>query len=237
MKAASTLLAVLAIIGALAAGALWYFVKGQKETLIAERDSLQVQKMQLEGVRADLTGQIADATTRITGLTNELNESKTRNTTLEARANQLNRDVMQARADAESAEAGKRAAIEESSTLRRQVQELTASLGGAEERIKSLESGASRFATIATNTDGAPAVTPLINTSVASVGPRSAFVVINAGSTQGIRNAMKLAINRDGEIVAQAVITETRENVSVAQIIPNTLSKEPRSGDSAYTVN
>jgi chromosome segregation ATPase len=248
MKAASTFLTVLAILGALAAGALWYLIKGQKETLTSERDGLRVEKASLEATRTDLTNQVNDLTGRNSALNSELGESKTRNTSLEARVNQLNRDVAQARANTESAQTDARKATEEAANLRRQVIELMANLEGTkaseeanrlalQERIKELETKLTNPYASSGNAEGEK--TPLITTSVASVGPRSAFVVLNAGTEQGLRNQMRIAVSRGGEIVAQAVITEVRGNLAVAEIIPNTLSKSnaPRSGDEVFTVN
>lgn len=242
MKAASTLLTVLAILGGIAAGALFYLIKGQKETLISERDGLRVEKASLEAKRDELNGQVVDLQGRNSAMSSELGEVKTRNTTLEARANQLNRDLAQSRANAEAAQNDARKATEESALLRKKTIELTAELETAREgqsgEIKELRDQLAKIkenGLIPAANNGAPL--PTINTSVASVGPRSAFVVLNAGSSQGLAAAMKLAIRRDGEVVAQAVVTELRENLAVAQVIPNTLTKAPRSGDSAYTVN
>lgn len=243
MKAASTILTVLAIIGGLAAGALWYLVKGQKEALIDERNGLQAAKTQLETDKTNLTQQVDDLTSRNGALSSELGEVKTRNTTLESRTVQLTRDLAQSRANAETALSDARKATEESANLRRKVLEITSTIEGiraeSESEIVQLRDELTRLKTLGITPSSAVAEgekVPLINTSVASVGPRSAFVVINAGSTQGLRSQMKLAINRGGEIVAQAYISELKDNLAVAQIIPNTLVKAPRAGDDAYTV-
>jgi uncharacterized protein YhaN len=244
MKAASISLSVLAILGALAAGYLWYSVKGQKEQLTAERDGLRVEKASLETIRDNLTAERDNLTSRNNQLSNELTQANTRNTTLEARVNQLNRDLTQARSAAESAQAEARRVTDEASGLRRQVIELTANLEAVRNSSRAeIESLTARVEELTARTGGAG--TPgaeadpakIIVTTVASVGRRSSFVVLNAGSSNEVQNNMRVAISRNGQVIAQAIVTDTRENVAVAEIVPATLASAPRAGDEVFSIN
>jgi DNA mismatch repair ATPase MutS len=67
---------------------------------------------------------------------------------------------------------------------------------------------------------------------VMAVGPESAFVVINRGSRQGIRPSQSLLVSRGTEIVAQVLTSDVREDLSIAQVEPNSLRSALHQGDS-----
>ncbi|MCF7686740.1 MAG: hypothetical protein K9M98_08230 [Cephaloticoccus sp.] len=71
------------------------------------------------------------------------------------------------------------------------------------------------------------------NSTVVSVGPADAFVVVNYGATHGAMPTQQLSIMRGTEILATALISDVRENYSIAQIQPQSLRGALHKGDSA----
>jgi uncharacterized phage infection (PIP) family protein YhgE len=68
---------------------------------------------------------------------------------------------------------------------------------------------------------------------VVGVGPQNAFVIINFGSTHGAVANQRLRLSRGTDTLAQVEISNTRENYSIAQVLPGTLSGKLRKGDAA----
>lgn len=240
MKSAAQILSVLAILGALAAGGLWYMIKGQKEELIQQRDTLTAQLNTANGQITTLNGKVGELETANTALNTELAETKTRNTQLEARFNQLNRDLNATRSELTTAQEAGRRLQAEVTQLRRELVDARASsdagqLAAAQARIADLERQLN-----AANAAGlrlAPGErVPLLNTNVAFVGPEAAYIVVGIGSTAGVKRDMMIAVERNGEIIAQARVVELREDAAVADVIPNTVTSVPAVGDAAYTV-
>jgi hypothetical protein len=69
--------------------------------------------------------------------------------------------------------------------------------------------------------------------TVLTVGPESAFVVLNFGSARGAQLGQKLNVSQGNTIVATVTISDVRGNFSVAQVLPDTLRGVLQKGDSA----
>ena len=72
--------------------------------------------------------------------------------------------------------------------------------------------------------------------SVLSVGPQNAFVVVNFGSARGAQLGHRLTISQGNAVVATAVISDVRANFSVAQVQPESLRGVLQKGDSAVLI-
>ena len=72
--------------------------------------------------------------------------------------------------------------------------------------------------------------------SVLTVGPESAFVVLNFGSIRGAQLGQKLTVNQGPHVVATVLISDVRPNFSVAQVLPETLRGVLQKGDSAVLI-
>ena len=70
-----------------------------------------------------------------------------------------------------------------------------------------------------------------------TVGPKSSFVVINLGYTSGVRLDHLLEIQRDGKLVANIQVTEVKENLSIARILPESMANDPEVGDIVISGN
>lgn len=82
-------------------------------------------------------------------------------------------------------------------------------------------------------------VGPVLSTSrtrstlVVSVGPSDAFVVLNYGASHGALPAQKFLIQRGTEIIGTALISDVRDQYSIAQVDPQSLRGALHKGDSA----
>jgi hypothetical protein len=72
--------------------------------------------------------------------------------------------------------------------------------------------------------------------TVLNVGPQSAFVVLNFGSTRGAQLGQKLTVSQGNTVVATVVISDVRASFSVAQVQPDTLRGVLQKGDSAVLI-
>ena len=76
-----------------------------------------------------------------------------------------------------------------------------------------------------------------LNGEVLTVGAQSSFVITNLGYTNGIRLDHLLNIQRDGKTIAQLQVTEVKENLSIARILPESFKTDPKPGDSVVSGN
>ncbi len=68
---------------------------------------------------------------------------------------------------------------------------------------------------------------------VVGLGPRNAFVIINFGTRHGASIDQQFDVTRGADVLAIVKISQTMENYSIAQVIPDSLSGSIRKGDAA----
>jgi hypothetical protein len=72
--------------------------------------------------------------------------------------------------------------------------------------------------------------------TVLTVGPESAFVVLNFGSARGAQLGQKLAVSQGIAEVATLLISDVRPNFSIAQVVPDPLQGVLQKGDLAVLI-
>ena len=72
--------------------------------------------------------------------------------------------------------------------------------------------------------------------TVLTVGPSSAFVVLNFGSTRGAQLGQRLTVSQGTETVATVLISDVRSQFSIAQVQPDTLRGVLQKGDTAVLI-
>ena len=75
------------------------------------------------------------------------------------------------------------------------------------------------------------------NGKILTVGPQSSFAIVSLGYTSGIRLDHLLEIERDGESIAKIQISEVKENLSIARILPGSMKIDPKTGDFIVSPN
>jgi hypothetical protein len=195
---------------------------------------------------------------KLTALGAELDRTHAKLTAVESRATELDGELRLARSDATQArndatqaktvlslyESTARALADEVAALRKDLDETRASNASpqAVEAYKNTIADLEKQLAAARNgaaAPGAAGASTAVFTSragratVLTVGPESAFVVLNFGSARGAQLGQKLNVSQGNSVVATVLISDVRTNFSVAQVLPDTLRGVLQKGDSA----
>jgi len=124
-------------------------------------------------------------------------------------------------------------------TLNREIASLHERIQAAEEQARELQACRLRIAELENTLallrrkglpipadDGTPPA------SIQGVGPDNSFVVIDLGTSQGLRAGQKLLVRRGTEVIATVLTSEVREHYSIAQVDPYLTREALRKGDS-----
>jgi septal ring factor EnvC (AmiA/AmiB activator) len=205
----------------------------------------------LEASLATATEQTGTLKGKLTALDAELERTNAKLAASDARATELDRDLNQARTDAAQAksvvavyESTARALADELVELRKDLADTRASNASPEavQAYKNTIAELERQLAASRNGAAAPTVvgaSTAVFTSragratVLTVGPESAFVVLNFGSARGAELGQKLNVSQGNTVVATVLISDVRTNFSVAQVLPDTLRGVLQKGDLA----
>jgi len=69
------------------------------------------------------------------------------------------------------------------------------------------------------------------------VGKEASFVVLDIGYNNGVRLRNELYVLHADTPVAKVHVTEVKENLCIAHVLPGTIRKRPQSGDSVASLN
>lgn len=182
---------------------------------------------------------------QLVALDTDLGATKTKLTAAEAEKVQLTRDLKGARTDLAQLETEKSRLSAEAAQLRQALVTAKANVGDSaklaqyEDRIASLEQQLAAARTAAPSVPAGPVLSTnrARSSVVVSIGPSDAFVVVNYGAAHGALPAQKLLIQRGTETIATALISDVREQHSIAQIDPESLRGALHKGDSAVLAN
>jgi hypothetical protein len=72
--------------------------------------------------------------------------------------------------------------------------------------------------------------------TVLTVGPSSAFVVLNFGSVRGAQLGQRLNVSQGTETIATVLISDVRTNFCIAQVQPDTVRGVLQKGDLALLI-
>lgn len=252
MKSLTNIFSILAILGAIASGVFFLLnskdknqlqlnVQSYGTQLAVERATIRKQNEELEANAAQLDQ-----------ISKNLEEARSNITVITARSNQLKRDNQRFTDELERRLENEESLQRALADLKKEMAELratTISLEKAEtyeQTIASLESEILRLKSVQSNAAntvqntlpaGARAAPAGLNGIVLTVGAQSSFVITNLGYTNGIRLDHLLNIERDGETIAQLQVTEVKENLSIARILPESFKTDPKPGDSVVSGN
>jgi small-conductance mechanosensitive channel len=181
-----------------------------------------------------------DQAAQLTELDASLGEAKSKLTVSEARNVQLGRELTSLKDLLQASRAQEQARGEELASLRtelasgRNATATPAVIAGYEAAIARLEQQLAE-AQAALPVEPVPVLTTNRSrtAAVVSVGPSSAFVVINYGANHGAMPEQRLKIQRGTDTLATVHISDVRENHSIAQVRPGTLQAALHKGDFA----
>jgi chromosome segregation ATPase len=258
MNIASILLRILAILGAVTAVVLFFILGDQKDQLQAELDDTQTRARQLEGQLSTARNERQEAQTQVETLTTQVEEAQAQNNTLQNQLVRTRQELAQAqqlistreqeaealRADANRirrdllAERNRIAELQQnldeqdSAALRTSIRELERQLRETELRLQDLQQDDPQYVA---QPDRREAPREALRGEVTEVGPQSAFVLLNIGSLDGVRENAPVMIRRGGRYIGRANVTEVHDEISVARVAPGT--GRIRAGDIAVTSN
>lgn len=183
------------------------------------------------------TTQKEDLQKRLTALDAQLGATKVNLTAAELRVAETVRDLAQARSLLTVREQNEQALTREIADLRRQLvasQQNAAELERYQNRVSELEQTVALLQGRAGITAGSVFSSGRAQpAAIVTVGPENAFVVINYGSRRGAKVDQALVIRRGTETLATVLISDVRDNFSIAQVEPASLRGALRKGDSA----
>ncbi|MDE0769224.1 MAG: hypothetical protein OSB19_12640 [Opitutaceae bacterium] len=252
MKSLTNVFSILAILGAIASGVFFLLntkdknqlqlnIQSYETQLAAERATIRKQNEKLETNAAQL-----DQTSK------NLEEARSNITVITARSNQLKRDNQRFTDELERRLENEESLQRALADLKKEMAKLRATtislekaetyeqtIASLESEILRLKSVQSTVASVVQNTlpAGAKLAPADLNGAVLTVGAQSSFVITNLGYTNGIRLDHLLNIERNGEIIAQLQVTEVKENLSIARILPESFKTDPKPGDSVVSGN
>jgi hypothetical protein len=262
MKPLTLILCVIAILGSVASTFFFFQIGTAKEQLQQEVAVAATQATQLQGKITEAAAQSDALEKRLAALDSELGEAKSKASAADARSTQLGRETTQLRTQLTAKTEAAQALTTELSQLKQELAQikLTAATTAAEQSeeykttIANLQARITDLIAINTkanarggkagrgvNADTAPdatAPTPLIvedadGFQVVSIGVENGFVVIKAGTAQGIQPQQNLIISRVGKVLATAVVSSSQENYAIAQIVAGSLKGNLNKGDLA----
>lgn len=260
MNITSLILRSLAVLGAIAAIVLFFQVQGQKEVLETDLTSTRTELRSTQADLTQTRGELADETARANRLRSDLNEAEARATSLRARLDTTQENLREAQSNLRTANQEiasltderdnlNRALAESRRSLERLQDDTNAQIANFRSRISSLENqledaqtsepdefmANGGFGTPERDTPETP--TPVvaegpIRGTILSVGPQNSFVVLNAGTMQGLIGNPRVMIIRDSQSIGEAVVSRIDDELAIAQIQPRSVRGTIQVGDS-----
>jgi len=238
------ILCLVALAGSVVSAALYLRIGDSKRLL-----EVRLQESERRGSRldADLATTRKAAQARAASAEVELARTRERLTAAEGRGAELERNLADTRTVLAVYESMTKSLGDEIAALRRDLEESRRSnaspdavqayrstIAELERQLASARNGAAlptaagASTAVFTNRAG--------RSTVLSVGPQNAFVVVNFGSARGAQLGHRLTISQGSAVVATAVISDVRTNFSVAQVQPESLRGVLQKGDSAVLI-
>jgi hypothetical protein len=235
---------LVALIGAIASGVLFFVIGNTKQEL---HQQWQRAESQLDATRIKLTAAEARATElqdRSRVLDADLAAAKRDLTDTRLTLEQLQHAFDLAEESRIAAIAARESAIENLTSAHTELDALRAqlatSIGPADaqryrQTIVDLESRIGELEQFITRKNADPTLVAgrAQYAQVVRVGPRNSFVVINFGAKHGARNNQRMVLSRGPETLASVEISKVAEHYSIAQVLPESLSGNLRQGDAA----
>lgn len=247
-------LCVIALGGSVLSGVLYFQIGNSKQVLEQRLADAATRAAKLDHDLAAANEQNGSLKARSAQLSQELTATRAKLTSAETRGAQLERDVAAAVRDLTAAkevvglyELTARGLADDVAALQKDLAATRASHASPETvaAYKLTISELERQLALARNGAAAPTTTGASTAVFASragratvltVGPESAFVVLNFGEARGAKLGQRLTVSQGAASVATLLISDVRTNFSVAQVVPDSLRGVLQKGDLAVLV-
>jgi septal ring factor EnvC (AmiA/AmiB activator) len=251
MQRAPLLLAAFAVIGSLVSATLFFQIGNSKKLLEQRLADADTRSARLDASIAAaneqngaLKAQLQAAAGELSAAREKITATEQRVTAAEQRAAQSDRELAQTKSVLGLYEQTANALAQEIAGLRAEVDDVRnthaapeavaaykATIAELEKQLASARAGTAAPGTAAAST--AVFTNRAGRATILTVGPESAFVVLNFGSARGAQLGHKLTVTQAGNEIALLQISDVRPNHSVAQVVPNSLRGVLQKGDSA----
>ncbi len=238
------LLCAVALLGSTSSAVLYFRIGNSKQVLAQRLNDASARATQLDASLAAAHQQNGTLKARISTLDGELEVTRAKLGSAETRVTQLDRDLADTKSVLGVYEMTTRALGEEVAALRQDLEEsrnsnaspeavaaYKSTIAELEKQLAAARHGAAVTGTAAGST--AVFTSRVGRATVLTVGPESAFVVLNFGTSRGAKLGQKLTVSQGTSEVATVLISDVRTNFSVAQVLPDTLRGVLQKGDSA----
>lgn len=249
MKVITRTLQALAVLGAIAAGVFYFLAQNEYQSLDTNLQSLnaslkaeraRVQKLQKENAaQAETLAAQADEIQKLTA------DSLLANNQLL----QIQRENKRLADERDAQEIAERRLQKENSRLTQEVNVLKATsvpqeeianyelaIANLERQVLELQQTQPLQQVSSILPSSIPADSSLRG-NVLTVGKGASFVVLDIGYSDGVRLQNELYVQHADTPIAKIQVTEVKENLSIARVLPESLVKTPQTGDSVSSLN
>lgn len=250
MKLANRVLQILALCGAMASGAFYFLGSTQNAASEADTQSLG---NQLRKARADFASlekkhekQADLAASQRADIDRLTEDALLANNQLL----QLQRENKRLADERDAQELAERRLQRENSRLTQELNVLKATsvpqdeiaafelqIANLERQILEYQQTTPLSALTSTGLPPAIAANAKLKGNVLTVGKGASFVVLDIGYSDGVRLQNELYVQHADTPIAKIQVTEVKENLSIARVLPDSLVKTPQTGDSVSSLN
>ncbi|MDQ8179811.1 hypothetical protein [Pelagicoccus sp. SDUM812005] len=249
MKVITRTLQALAVLGAIAAGAFYFLAKAEYQSLDTNLQTLNAslkaekarsQKLQKES--ADQAKTIESQAAEIQRLTadallanNQLLQIQRENKRLADERDA--QDVAERRLQKENSRLTQEVnVLKATSVPQEQIANYELAIANLERQVLELQQ-TQPLQQVATSLPTAIPADPSLRGNVLTVGKGASFVVLDIGYSDGVRLQNELYVQHADTPIAKIQVTEVKENLSIARVLPESLVKAPQTGDSVSSLN
>ena len=247
MRNLTMILSVIAMAGAVAAGVLFVLIGNSKQLLRQQLATAELRGSQLSASLTEAEETNTRLNERIQAMDAQLASTKRELTATTIELEQRQRALELAESQFAEAEAELQNSRQELGSLRIELahaqEQLQHQIPAAEavryrQIIAQLEARTAQLETAlaARGTPDSLVAGRGSHAQVVSVGPQNAFVVINFGRRHGAAANQRLQVTRGADQLALVEISDSKENYSIAQVLPDSLSGKIRKGDAAALI-
>lgn len=249
MKVITRTLQALAVIGAIAAGVFYFLAKAEYQSLDTNLQSLNSTLRSEKAKSQKLQKEAASQTQTIESQATEIQKLTADSLLANNQLLQIQRENKRLADERDAQEIAERRLQKENSRLTQEVNVLKATsvpqeevanyelvISNLERQVLELQQ-TQPLQQVASNFPTAVPADPSLRGNVLTVGKGASFVVLDIGYTDGVRLQNELYVQHADTPIAKIQVTEVKENLSIARVLPESLVKSPQTGDSVSSLN
>lgn len=250
MKAMNRIFQALAVLAALASALFYWSLNSEQKDASAQLDFSKRQLSNLAAQKEELQTKVEQQAASLEEQSSERDRHKSEVASLTAQLGQLQRENLRLLDEKEARQATERRLQDENARLKSELAQTRArsvpqetleehanTIARLEREILELRQTRATQQAESQAALAKPPAEPAIQGSVLTVGKEASFVVLDVGYSDGVRLQNELVVQHAETPIAKIQITEVKENLSIARVLPESLVKTPQIGDSVTSLN